>query len=217
MIKAITLYILFSLIGLFILTGCSCVNHNTPLPAESKAVNVEGASERVSDANRLSIEARERLRFAQEELERSKQEAEDAKSLVARMKENKSPYADTVSALRDRYENLIDSLTQQLNQTGMLLDEQLSKLRDAGIELNKARAASAASEQEKKALRLRVKEVDKKLNEAQKEVSDLKTWKDKNMWYKKFFWWTLATVVILGGAWLYFTGATGGLGRFLRR
>lgn len=217
MIKKLTLYTVFSLISLLAIASCSCVNHNTSLPAKSGHVDVDGASDRVSDANRLSIEAMQKLRFAQEELEKSRQEAEDAKSLVEQMKKNKSPYADMVASLRNKYESLVHSLTEQLTQTGMLLDEQIDKLKDARIELNKARVASAASEQEKKALRRHIETVDQKLNEAEKEVNKLQEWKDKNMFYKKFFWWTLATVVILGGAWIYFTGATGGLARFLRR
>jgi chromosome segregation ATPase len=216
--NSIKSHILISLTLMFVLSSCSCVNHNnSSLPTKSKSVNVKVASDRVSQASNLSIRASEKLIFAQSELEKARKETEEAKSLVAQMKKNRSPFADMVAALRDRHETLVNKLTEQLNQTGTLLEEQFSKLNDARIDLNKAREASAASEAEKATLRSHVIEADKKLTKSKQELKDLEVWKAKNIWYKKFFWWTISTVVVLGGAWLYFTGATGGLARFIRR
>jgi len=204
---------------LFACLVVSCGNSaNTPdLPDISEPVDVEGASERVSDASGMSIKARERLSLAEAELNKAKKETEAAKALVAQMKKKNSPYAESVETLRREYEDLVDSLTQQLKQTGIILDEQLLKLKQAGIELNEARKASAASEAEKQVLRQYGKNVAEKLNKAEKRANDLQSWKDANMWYKKFFWWTVigATVFVVG--YVYLTGLTGGIGRFLRR
>lgn len=213
-----TFTILLASIGLFAFASCSCDNHTEKdLPPVSGVVSVEGASESVGDARDLNIDASSRLAVAKAELKKAKEETEKAEVLIVKMRESKSPFTDNVEGLKNSCVSLIRGVTLQIHQTGSVLDKQLIQLRRAGTELNKAREASAKSEAEKDALRSYGKDKAEKLAKCEKEVTKLQTWKDKNMWYKKFFWWTLATVVTLAVAYIYFSGATGGLARFLRR
>ena len=200
-----------------ILIACLFASCNTAplynIPV-SEAVNVDGARKAVVDARDLSIKANERLISAQAELAKAKKETEAAKALVAEMKQKNSPYADKVERLRNEYEIIVDVLTKQLQETGIILQSQLESLKKAGIELDKAREASAISEREKESLRLAIKQASQELTKAQKEVQKLQSWKDKNMWYKKFFWWTVIGVLLFTVGYAYFTGATGGITRF---
>jgi len=214
-----TFTILLASIGIFALASCSCDNHSSSrdLPPVSDVVNVEGASASVGDARDLNIDANTRLAVAKAELKKAKEETEKAEVLIVKMRENKSPFTDNVESLKSSCVSLIRSVTLQIHQTGDVLDRQLIQLQKAGKDLNKAREASAKSEAEKDALRSYGKEKADKLAKCEKEVNKLQTWKEKNMWYKKFFWWTLGTVVTLVIAYVYFSGATGGLSRLLRR
>ena len=202
----------------FALASCSCDNHRSPviIPDKSKPVNVDTPIRNVTDAKSLNQEAQTRLKIIEEEIKKATDESKKTEVVVVEMKKNQSPFADTVQSIKSNCDSIIGIVTFQVRKTGDVLDQQLAKLSEAGLELAKAREASIASEKEKAELREKIAEASDKLVRSEKEVKELQEWKDKNMWYKKFFWWVTISVSVLAVAWIYFSGATGGLSRLLR-
>lgn len=205
---------------LFIAPFLASCERKTPIaPPISQPVNVDVASGKVSSASDLSIRAGVKVDVAKAELEKARKEAEDAKALVEEMRKAASPYAEQVDAIRSKYVSLINSLTIQLQETKTILQQQLVALREATIDLQKAKQASLASEAEKQALRSSLEAASQNLNQAQQEVKKLQEWKNKNIWYKKFFWWTVVGAVLFAAAYIYLAAPTMGAGlvRRLRR
>lgn len=218
MIKKITFHSLVIFTVLFALASCSCDNHRSPviIPDKSKPVDVGPPIRNVDDAKTLNKEAQTRLKIIKEEIKKATDESKKAEVVVVEMKKKQSPFADTVNGIKANCDLIIDIVTFQVNKTGDVLDQQLVKLTIAAEELAKAREASLASEKEKTELRSSIAKASEKLIKSEKEVKELQEWKDKNMWYKKFFWWVTISVSVLVIAWVYFSGATGGLSRVLR-
>lgn len=197
---------------------CSCAQkEEPPLIPKTPKVSLDGTERGVTCSLDANLKIKQKVMSAEEELDRARAEAEEAKELVENMRKQKSQFTESVELMRAKYSANIEYLTKKLKETGILLDKQLQCLRDASKEISLARAASAASEVEKISLRDAATTLRENLEEEKKNANKYKIKYEKGMWYKKFFWWTISTVVILGGGWLYFTGATGGLARFIRR
>jgi predicted nucleic acid-binding Zn-ribbon protein len=208
----------FVIYGALLFLACSCGSKpKVVTPPVTPPVNVESVDKKVLEAKDFAAKARERLFAAEIELSKAREDADAAELLVAEMRKANSGFADHVEELRVKYVGHINNLTKQIDETGVILDGQLKALREAGEEINKARQASANSEAEKAVLRNGNKTLAENLSESEKRADKLQSWKDKNSWYKKFFWWTVIGAVLFSGVYVYFTGATGGLAKLIRR
>lgn len=196
-------------------------------PPVTKPVSVSKVGKNVSSATNLSIVAKKNVSKAQTELLEAKKDAQEARSLVEKMRNENSAFTEQAERMVLNYEYHIDRLTAQLQETGEILDEQLAELRKAGEEINKLREDIARSEVEKTILRRNTEVLAKSLKDEQKNAEKLKEWKDKNMWYKKWFWWSVFGAVMVGlflifgvVAYVYFAApsvASGMASRWLRR
>jgi len=218
-----------SLIFIFSLSFlCSCgQRERAPVVKPTPAVSLDATEKGVSHASDLGREAQGNVRDAEAELSQARKEAEEAKALVEKMRKQKSQFAEEVEVMRVKYVNHIDYLTGKLRETGVILQKQLESLRAAGREIQIARAASAASEVEKEALRDGNQILAKNLEEEKKSAAKYKEKYDKNLWYKKWFWWSVfgvcvITFMLIVGivGYVYFAApsvASGVAARWLRR
>jgi len=213
---------------LFLLCSCSCGQRSkAPVVKPTPAVSLEATEKGVTEARDFSFQAKRNIVDAEMELAQARKEAEEAKALVEEMRRQKSKFAESVEEMRLRYVGHIDSLTNKLKKTGVILERQLTSLRMAGKEIAIARAASAASEVEKKALRDGNEILAKDLEDEKKSAAKYKEKYDKNLWYKKWFWWSVfgicfITFILMVGiaAYVYLAApsvASGVAARWLRR
>lgn len=213
---------------LLLICSCSCAQREKP-PAvkQTPPVSLDATEKGVSYAGDLGREAQSNVRDAEMELSQARKEAEEAKALVEKMRKQKSQFAEEVEVMRVKYVGHIDYLTEKLRETGVVLHKQLESLRAAGREIAIAKAASAASEVEKEALRDGNQILAKNLEKEKKSAAKYKEKYDKNLWYKKWFWWSVfgvcvITFMLIVGivGYVYFAApsvASGVAARWLRR
>ena len=223
-----SMFINMALFSAFLFAANSC--QRSPVivnPPVTKPVNVDKVGKNVNSATNLNIVAKKGVSDAQIELKKAKKDAQEAKNLVAKMRSQNSAFAEEAERMVANYEYHIDMLTTQLQKTGEVLDEQLAELRKAGEEINRLRDDIVRSEAEKMILRRNTEVLAKSLKDEQKNAEKLKEWKDKNMWYKKWFWWSVFGAVMVGlflifgvVAYVYFAApsvASGVASKWLRR
>ena len=213
-------------VALFLICSCG-QREKPPVVKPTPAVSLDATEKGVSHASDLGREAQGNVRDAEMELSQARKEAEEAKALVGKMRKQKSQFAEEVEAMRVKYVGHIDYLTEKLRETGVILHKQLESLRTAGREIAIARAASAASEVEKEALRSGNQILIENLEEEKKSAAKYKEKYDKNLWYKKWFWWSVFGVCVIMFllflaivAYVYFAApslASGVASRWLRR
>lgn len=206
----------------------SCGQREIPQkPKEAPRVNLDATEKGVIQACTFGRQAQNSVKDAERELLQAREDAEEAKALVDKMRKQRSQFAEEVEEMRVKYVGRINYLTDKLKETGVILEKQLVSLRMAGREIAIARSASAASEVEKEALRDGNKILAKNLEKEKKSAAKYKEKYDKNLWYKKWFWWsvfgvcviTFVLIVAIVG-YVYFAApsvASGVAARWLRR
>lgn len=197
------------LCGVAMLASCGSSGSSQRLPDPTPAVNISAVKAGVSQVEREAIAARKELSLARFEADKAIEEAKEAKGLVEKMSEAQSPFAREVEALRWGYESRISSVSRRMTEMDSLLIKQAQALRDALWAIDEAAVASALSEREKAELRVVASEAIEREAAEKKRADTLQEWKDKNMFYKRWFWWSIAggvffVLLILGGVVLKF-------------
>lgn len=162
----------------------------TPSPETvnpTPVVDVKPVIRYVNVAQGYSTQAKNELAKARATAAEAQREAQAANALVEEMTNNHSPYADQVGLLRKGYEDKITKLQEQISETDIILDRLWQTLDDTQNQLEIAKAASQANEDEKNALRAQ-------LMKSQEQAAKYKL---KYEALKKYRW-----AIIGMGAWL---------------
>ena len=159
---------------IFMLVSC------TPSPETvnpTPVVDVKPVIRYVNVAQGYSTQAKNELAKARATAAEAQREAQAANALVEEMTNNHSPYADQVGLLRKGYEDKITKLQEQISETDIILDRLWQTLDDTQNQLEIAKAASQANEDEKNALRAQVVEFKEKAEKYRLKYEALKKYR----------------------------------------
>ena len=161
---------------LLILSCLSCTQQADPV-TPTPAVNIKPVIRYVSVAQGYSNQAKNEIARAKATAEAAQREAQEANALVDEMNANQSPYADEVERLRKGYQDKITQLQAQISETDIILDRLWQTLDDTQNQLEIAKAASQATEEEKNALRAQVVEFKEKAEKYRLKYEALKKYR----------------------------------------
>jgi len=202
------------LVGVCVAAACSCgqndpshKKHKTTIVV-TKPINVDPAADYVKQSIFHNKQATSYVKSATIEVQKAKQRSIEADSLIEDLKEINSAYVPAISNVNDHYKTHINIVEGQLNNTGVVLKQQLVALKSAELELVKAKEQSIASENEKTALRAEKVALEESLLSMQDELKRASEYKDKYYKLLKYKWivwgigvWMLVKFLGSMGAW----------------